>query len=85
MFLLDQLDAEDRREFCYAYDTSGAWRRQEPSGIQTQDTPSGNPTQDTREEASEPVSHQDTAQICMESSRVRSEVVTSKLEMSGEN
>ena len=49
---------------------------------QTQDTPSGNPTHDTREEASEPVSHQDTAHICMESSGVRSGVVTSKLEMS---
>ena len=82
LFLLDQFDAEDRREFCCAYNSSGAWRRQEPSGNQTQDTPSGNPTQDTREEAPEPVSHQDTAQICMESSRVRSAVVTSKLEMS---
>ena len=82
VFLLDQIDAEDRREFCCAYDTSGAWRRQEHSGNQTQDTPSGNPRQDTREEASEPVLHQDTAQICMEYSGVRCAVVTSKFEMS---
>ena len=81
VFLLDQLDAEDRREFCCAYDTSGAWRRQEPSGNQTQDTPSG-PTHDTREETSETVLHQNTAQICVEYSGERSAVVTSKLDMS---